>query len=306
MQGQSIDTPHKLRGIDAAMRVQCRLAQTVFGKMKFAPCYFHFDLFAGSGVNDQIEQCRPLEGSPLIANDVLSNSGIKFLLFAIEHDRGRIAKLVARVKQFTNVYPIEADNADIMPIIPRIIEHHGENPSKAIGSVLIDPNKISDVNWNAIGSMLQQCSRLDVIFNFPGCSEKRKKYAGLGFIPIDALPCTLPTACIGGYGMRRNMGSTNSVCAWVAIISFVITRRKDFINGIRHAEHSSGRGSAIIDSITRPPKRLVMVDGFFDVRIIRGISSIMAFQGYPPLCDGRKRGPVLLRKTGNRSASSLG
>lgn len=206
-QGQSIATPHKLRGIDAAMRMQAVLAKSVFRRFPSA-IYFHFDIFAGSGVNDQIPGCEPLPGSPLIAAQSLAASGVPYLMVCVERDRQRAKSLADELRYDQQSFVIEGDNADVLQAVPQIIIKHGERPEKAIGTMLIDPNKPSDVPWDAIREVLTICERLDVIVNYPASAEKRNRYAAQAGVNVDFLHIDqLPKTCRRRFWMIRDAAS---------------------------------------------------------------------------------------------------
>lgn len=193
MQGQSQETGHKLRGIDAAMRMQSCLASKILMRNSFAR-YFHFDLFAGSGVNDQIPNCEPLQGSPIVAASVLQRSGLPHIIVCVERNLEYANKLQAATRIDNNTFVICDDNRNVIPAVSDIIAQHGENPRHAIGSVLIDPNNMSDVDWPIMRRCLSLCPKLDVIVNYPGNAEKRKRYASekggrdVSFTTIDMMP----------------------------------------------------------------------------------------------------------------------
>lgn len=203
-QGQSQETPHKLRGIDAAMRMQLSIAKPILARTSFAT-YFHFDLFAGSGVNDKIDGCEPLPGSPVVAQRVLLQSNSRHLMCAVERNKESASALAKILRTESSCFVVEADNREFIPAIPDVIQQHRERPGMAIGSCLIDPNKPSEVDWKAINTMLLRCSRLDVIVNFPGTAEKRKRYASQAGCSIDFnLLDDLPKMCERKHWLIRD------------------------------------------------------------------------------------------------------
>lgn len=167
-QGQSHDsTEMKERGIASAISINLRIF-----KSKYKPwaTYQHFDLNAGSGMNDQVN-CI---GSPLAFIQSVDNLGISnYRAYFTDIDHDTIEKLhtYPEMKR-ENCFLFHGDNESLITAIPDLIRLTDKKLKYAIGSVLVDPNG-SEVNVDALSWLSKQCPRLDFIINWNSVIFKR-------------------------------------------------------------------------------------------------------------------------------------
>ena len=69
------------------------------------------------------------------------------------------------------------DNREFVKAIPDLIRLQNENPAKALGSVLCDPNGIG-LPVAELSELSGSCSRLDLVLNYPARTWKRERAAG--------------------------------------------------------------------------------------------------------------------------------
>lgn len=167
-QGQSHDsTEWKERGIAAALSINLRIFKS---KYKSWATYQHFDLNAGSGMNDQVD-CI---GSPLAfiqSVDALGISNYRAYFTDIDYDTIEKLHAYPEMKR-KNCFLFHGDNRSFIYAIPDLIRLTDKRPEYAIGSVLVDPNG-SEVNIEELAWLSVKCPRLDFIINWNSVIFKR-------------------------------------------------------------------------------------------------------------------------------------
>jgi hypothetical protein len=169
-QGQSLATELKERGIGAALSVSLSIFGSKFNSTRFR--YLHFDLHAGSGVNEEVG-CI---GSPLVYLGTARAKGIQnYAAHFCELDDDRVRKLLGQpeVSGDRRVFVHHGDNRGLMLAIPQIIrDAHKENPAYAVGSILADPNS-TEMSLDELEFAAEECKRLDLIINWNATAYKR-------------------------------------------------------------------------------------------------------------------------------------
>lgn len=167
-QGQSaVATELKQRGLGYAFKVNA----TVFQKYKTWARYFHFDLNAGSGFNDE----AGCIGSPLTFLAVMRQCGIhKYHAGFCELNDDRAKALLRRSELDDMCYVHHGDNRELVYAIPEIISHYGESPQYAIGSVLCDPNG-TNIPIDELAWLSGECTKMDLIIHWNSTSSKRQR-----------------------------------------------------------------------------------------------------------------------------------
>jgi three-Cys-motif partner protein len=179
-QGQSeAVTEAKERGISAACTINLKIfsgfirkhAKTWAGDRA---CYMHFDLNAGSGMNDKVG-CI---GSPLAFLGAARACGVeRYRAFFCDIDRSAVRQLLRRtaIAEDPRSFVMHGDNASLCDAIPRIVRDiGGENPGRAIGSILVDPNG-TDVPVAGLAWVAEQCPQLDIFINVAAAALKRNR-----------------------------------------------------------------------------------------------------------------------------------
>jgi hypothetical protein len=167
LQGQSGDaTEIKQRGLSFAFRVGLAVLKKSFNKYP----YFHFDLHAGSGYNDD----AACIGSPLaFLSEVRFAACDNYFAGFCDKDEKQVRALLQRPElDHSRCRIFHGDNAEFLQMIPRVITHHNERLHYATGSVLSDPNgaavPIEELAWLA-----ETCPRIDVILHWNSTIVKR-------------------------------------------------------------------------------------------------------------------------------------
>lgn len=167
-QGQSHDaTEWKERGIAAALSINLQIFKAKYGSWA---TYQHFDLNAGSGVNEKID-CI---GSPLAFIQSVDELEIKnYRAHFIDIDRDTIEKLHSYPPMSRkNCILFHGDNQSLIYAIPDLIRLTDKKPYMAVGSILVDPNG-SEVNVEALSWLTKQCPKIDLIINWNSVIFKR-------------------------------------------------------------------------------------------------------------------------------------
>lgn len=166
-QGQGVSTEFKERGLQAAFTINLRIFQAKFGSSPFN--YFHFDLNSGNGMNEEVG-CI---GSPLAFLKAVEETGVqRFFAGFCDMDAGKLALLFSRPElQRNDCWAFNGDNSEFPYSIPDIIRNYGENPSKAIGMVLSDPNG-PNVPLEALEFLAKESPRLDIVINWNSARAK--------------------------------------------------------------------------------------------------------------------------------------
>jgi hypothetical protein len=166
IQGQGDATEIKQRGLSFAFRIGLTVMQK-FPQYR----YFHFDLNAGSGFNDE----AGCIGSPLTFLREVGLAEVNFCAGFCDRDKGQVESLLARREtQNERCFIFHGDNAEFLSMVPYII-HGREKLEHAIGSVLSDPNG-ADVPIYAIAQLAKTCPKIDVIFHWNSVITKRLRY----------------------------------------------------------------------------------------------------------------------------------
>lgn len=192
-QGQSAATPGKELALSRLLGWNMRLVKNIADKWGKAPHYFHIDLHAGCGYNAmrKTQDSRSgTTGSPIVFLMSAEGMGIPYSALFIEMNQESALCLAEnrRVYPDRDAYVICGQNESVLEAVPYWIRSNGVAPSKAFGSVFIDPNGPTEIPWYALAQVLKQCERLDVIFNFPAGGMKRIPDDHEARIGIDEVP----------------------------------------------------------------------------------------------------------------------
>jgi len=165
VQGQSGDaTEIKQRGLSYAFRVGMAVA------VKYPSWgYFHFDLHAGSGYNEEAK-CI---GSPLafLSEARRVNCTTYFAGFC-DRDHDQIKSLLNRPEiDHDRCRLFHGDNAALLRMVPDIIRLYGKK-NNVIGSVLSDPNG-ADVPIDELAWLARECPKIDIILHWNSTIVKR-------------------------------------------------------------------------------------------------------------------------------------
>lgn len=168
-QGQGDWTEHKQRGIGAACAVSLSIFRAKFGASRWR--YWHFDLNAGTGHNEQ----AGCIGSPIAFLRQAASSGVgNFQAHFVDIQASSCAQLLARpeLENEPRAFVHHGDNREFVYAIPEILRRYGENPLHSIGTVLVDPND-SRVPLNELERLSRLCPKLDLIINWNSTAPKR-------------------------------------------------------------------------------------------------------------------------------------
>jgi hypothetical protein len=180
IQGQGDATEIKQRGLSFAFLIGLTVMQ-IFPQYR----YFHFDLNAGSGFNDE----AGCIGSPLTFLREAGLAEIDFFAGFCDRDHGQVKSLLARPELHNERCSIfHGDNTELLSMVPYIVRGHKEKLEYAIGSVLSDPNG-ADVPIDAIAELAKICPKIDVIFHWNSVITKRLRY---GIKPTQVLLQDVP------------------------------------------------------------------------------------------------------------------
>lgn len=166
VQGQSGDaTEIKQRGLSFAFRVGM-----VVAKKYPADGYFHFDLHAGSGYNDE----AGCIGSPLAFLSEARRAGCTHYFAGFcDRDRAQIETLLRRPElDHDRCRLFHGNNAELLRMVPDIIRLYGKKRLYALGSVLSDPNG-ADVPIDELAWLARECPRIDIILHWNSTIVKR-------------------------------------------------------------------------------------------------------------------------------------
>lgn len=169
-QGQSLVTEDKARGFGKAFAINLRIFQSRFADKAWAR-YFHFDLNAGSGYNDEAD-CI---GSPLAFLSAVHRLEVtNYRAFFVDISRDAVSELLHRpeVTSDERSFVMHGDNAEFVRAIPSIIEASGDRPGMAIGSVLVDDNG-TGIPVHELADLAAACPRLDLFINITATGLKR-------------------------------------------------------------------------------------------------------------------------------------
>lgn len=168
-QGQSDGTEFKERRLGALFYINLKISKSSF--LRSRP-YFHFDLYAGSGYNEEVG-CI---GSPLAFLKAVEDSDrTNFYAHFVEKDPlscDKLARRLAASKYPDRCFLHPGDNADFIEAIPHLISCRNQRPSNAVGSILIDPNG-HNIPWDQLAEISRLCPKLDMFFNYNTTIAKR-------------------------------------------------------------------------------------------------------------------------------------
>lgn len=182
-QGQSDATEFKERGLEAAFSINTKIFYSKITKRygdRFP--YWHFDLNCGSGINEKIG-CI---GSPLAFLRAAESIGLpRYFAGFCDINAGFLGDLMARdeVKNNPQCFAFHGKNSALIESIPNLIRSV-ENPSRAIGMVLSDPNGF-EVPLDELAQLSCACPGIDIAIHWN--SRIRRLYRGKGweFVDID-------------------------------------------------------------------------------------------------------------------------
>jgi hypothetical protein len=157
-QGQGSGTHVKERGFGSAFSVSISLSS---GVNAASYNYWHVDLNAGSGWNEQA-QC---DGSPIVFLNLAEQRRPKYQAFFCDHNPNAAETLCRRIGG--RGYVFQCDNSEILPIVSQRISECEPRPHYAVGSVVCDPNGYfgDAVPDAAIQVFAMAHPRIDLIFN---------------------------------------------------------------------------------------------------------------------------------------------
>lgn len=199
-QGQSRDTEHKQRGLRHSFITNLKIC-TSSPNLNWRK-YFHFDLFCGCGWNAEYD----VMGSPLAFWDAVDETRHpRVVAHFVDINAASVAELKARpeLQGRANCHVHHMDNAEFVRTIPRIILSHGVRLDQAVGTILLDPNGPTKMDYDAIEDVLRQCPKLDVIYNFCGTGTKRLADGHMKKIIIDDIPALFHKKY---WLIRKNIG----------------------------------------------------------------------------------------------------
>jgi len=167
-QGQSRHTATKIAVLEASFKQNVSVVATAIK----ASHYFHFDLNAGCGWNEKAN-CY---GSPIAFRSAACAANFSSALCFCCEVNEQSAKLLAnKTKHDGSTFVVCGRNQRFAEMIPHIIRRFGVSPSRAFGSILIDPNdqKRSAIPYEELRLVTAECPKLDVFFHFPQLAMKR-------------------------------------------------------------------------------------------------------------------------------------
>jgi three-Cys-motif partner protein len=138
--------------------------------------FWLFDLFCGSGYNEQVD-CI---GSPLAMYSEAVAQGVAPLMHCVDRDPQALAALSAQplVREHfdRSIFLHNGDNAEFHAYaLERVRER--ENPQYAQGIALFDPND-SVINLELLAGFSRLLPRIDIVINYSGAAVKRANGAG--------------------------------------------------------------------------------------------------------------------------------
>lgn len=169
-QGQSsLATEAKVRGISYALAINLNIFTAKFSRTRY--CYWHFDLNAGSGFNDQVG-CI---GTPLTFLAQAKAAGLdRYFAAFCDIDKDRVTELMLRpeVANDERAFVMHGDNSELCAAIPHIIEARGERPEHALGTILSDDNAVG-IPVAALSRLTGGCPKLDIVIHWNSTAHKR-------------------------------------------------------------------------------------------------------------------------------------
>jgi hypothetical protein len=182
-QGQSSSTEFKERGLEAAFSINMRIFKSkIVSRFGNRFPYWHFDLNCGCGINEKIG-CI---GSPIAFLRAAEQVGIQnYFAGFCDINEVFLKSLMNNesVKGNEQCFAFHGENASLVESIPDIIRNK-ENPSRAIGMVLSDPNGYG-VPLDEMAELSVACPGIDFAIHWN--SRIRKLYRGKEweFVDID-------------------------------------------------------------------------------------------------------------------------
>ena len=199
-QGQGNGTPRKETGFFKLFRIALR----VMKHSKFA--YWHADLNAGSGHNEEVD-CA---GSPVVflmaAVEVGAAHPTKAYFCDLDQDRitqlrAACTGFVERLADGSEIHWVVEDNGAFLHRLAHDIREQEPRPTFATGTILCDPNGFPDgCPVDALDAFFAEFWRLDLILNLnaslfrmvEGCKLSSRESIRKGFVDWPTLAQLLP------------------------------------------------------------------------------------------------------------------
>jgi hypothetical protein len=182
-QGQSDVTEFKERGLEAAFSINLRIFKAkIVSRFGDRFPYWHFDLNCGCGINEDIG-CI---GSPLAFLRAADSAELpRYIAGFCDINQKYLGELMARdaLRDNPNCFTFNGNNASLVESIPDIITKI-ENPRRAIGMVLSDPNG-AEVPLDELAELSRQCPGIDIAINWNSRVRKLFRGHGWAFVDID-------------------------------------------------------------------------------------------------------------------------
>jgi len=277
-QGQSAYTKDKERAIGSALSIGMRIVRSHPKLSQYR--YWHIDVCAGSGWNEQVG----VPGSPRVFLDIAKSIDLEnFEAWFIERDRSAAESLVRSIGPDKRCFVINGDNRDVLKMFSKRIAQF-DRPKYAIGSVLIDPNgwlyRGRDGNGFdplELSDFLSTHRRIDVVMNLNVRTFRMlRKNEALGHRVMD-LPAVsdMPALFNKEHWLLSDVGSYGGN-SWVRLIGRNMATGDNRAMG--HYHMNSEKGTEIVNAI--------------EVRELRGVSAPGSVSAVPERCDGGVQLPM--------------
>lgn len=166
MIGQSEVTPWKELGFQCLMQgiiVKSKIMIDSFGGRATFHCY---DLYAGTGVNDWGDGSAKIMSNTVSCDTYGLGSRVVNMVFT-EKDKKHYKKLVENTKHI-RANKLNCDCKTALTDIKRTIEvDYMEDPKKAVGVILLDPNGLVKANqYKTLRLVAEECPYLVIIINY--------------------------------------------------------------------------------------------------------------------------------------------
>lgn len=245
-QGQSEYTPLKQLGLASVLDMNMRLVQKVFDKYPYCPrSYFHIDLTAGSGFN---EDCNT-DGSPLVFRNIVANK-MDYRAFFCDLRKDSCGRLKRRLASDRRSYIFYGDYASFLTVAPELIASpqvigFRQKPEYAYGTVYLDPNgpKLISDGMNQLADFFAVCPRMDFVVNISATALKRTQHLNWSYTLQDLM-----------QGVNKNYWQIKTVnpgdkWQWTILIG----RNRRFSGWQREGfyEVNSPAGALILDGLSK-------------------------------------------------------
>lgn len=231
-QGQSDTTPIKTLGIVAAgVSIGAKVHANQHGR-RFP--FWLFDLFCGSGYNDQVD-CI---GSPIAMYEEAIRLGVAPLMHCVDRDPEAIAALSERELVAANfnksIWLHNGDNKQFDVMAESRVRER-ENPLFAQGIALFDPND-SVISLDLLAGFSKLLPRIDIVINYSGAAIKRANGAGAKRPDLNAY---IKAANKKHWLIRRPIGKWQ----WSLVVGRNFETRNYRALGFEHLHDSSGQAA---------------------------------------------------------------